>query len=85
MRHRRHARAVVVAKLIGQGPGRLGQGRVQAVCQRVFGDGVLPLLLPMRANDGTPVSCIIGLLTQQVYDVSSGERVARAGFRAPRR
>jgi len=47
-----------------------------AVCQRVFGDGVQPLYLPMHADDES-VAGLIGLLSQRVYDWSSGERVER--------
>jgi elongation factor G len=47
-----------------------------ALCQRLFGDGVQPLYLPMHADDGS-VAGLIGLLSQRVYDWSSGERVER--------
>lgn len=47
-----------------------------ALCQRVFGEGVLPLYLPMHADDES-VAGLIGLLSQRVYDWSSGERVER--------
>ena len=47
-----------------------------AVLQRVLGDGVHPLYLPMHADDDS-VAGLIGLLTQRVYDRSSGERVER--------
>jgi hypothetical protein len=29
-----------------------------AICQRVFGDGVLPLYLPLAADDGAPAGLI---------------------------
>ena len=48
-----------------------------AICQRVFGDGVLPLYLPLHADDGTAAG-LIGLLSQQVYDYSGGKREERA-------
>ena len=67
-------RAVVVTKLDKE---RADFDDVVAICQRVFGDGVLPLYLPMHADDGT-VAGLIGLLTQQVYDYSSGGRVSSA-------
>ncbi|MDA8435230.1 MAG: elongation factor G-like protein EF-G2 [Actinomycetales bacterium] len=67
-------RAVVVTKLDKE---RADFDDVVAICQRVFGDGVLPLYLPMHADDGT-VAGLIGLLTQQVYDYSSGGRVTSA-------
>jgi elongation factor G len=47
-----------------------------AVCQRVFGDGVQPLYLPMHADDES-VAGLIGLLSRRVYDWSSGDRVER--------
>ena len=47
-----------------------------AVCQRVFGDGVQPLYLPMHTDDES-VGGLIGLLSQRVFDWSSGERVER--------
>ncbi|MCA1712587.1 MAG: elongation factor G-like protein EF-G2 [Actinobacteria bacterium] len=47
-----------------------------AICQRVFGEGVQPLYLPMHADDES-VAGLIGLLSQRVYDWSSGSRVER--------
>ena len=44
-------RAVVVTKL---DKARADFDEAVAICQRVFGDGVLPLYLPMAADDGTP-------------------------------
>jgi elongation factor G len=44
-------RAVVVTKLDKE---RADFDEVVAICQRVFGDGVLPLYLPMHADDGAP-------------------------------
>jgi len=67
-------RAVVVTKLDHQ---RADFDETVAICQRVFGDGVLPLYLPMAADDGSPAG-LLGLLSQQVYDYSSGSRVAKA-------
>ncbi len=67
-------RAVVVTKLDKE---RADFEETVAVCQRVFGDGVLPLWLPMHGDDGAPAG-LIGLLTQQIYDYSSGECVMRA-------
>lgn len=66
-------RAVVVTKLDKD---RADFDEAVAVCQRVFGDGVLPLYLPMAADDGTPAG-LIGLLSQKVADYSSGARVER--------
>lgn len=47
-----------------------------AICQRVFGEGVHPLYLPMHADDET-VAGAIGLISQRVFDWSSGDRVER--------
>ena len=44
-------RAVVVTKLDKD---RADFDEAVAICQRVFGDGVLPLYLPLAADDGTP-------------------------------
>jgi elongation factor G len=66
-------RAVVVTKLDKE---RSDFSDVVAICQRVFGEGVLPLYLPMHNDDGS-VGGLIGLLSQQVSDYSGGERVTR--------
>ena len=66
-------RAVVVTKLDKE---RAEFEETVAVCQRVFGEGVLPLYLPMAAEDGT-IAGLIGLLSQRIYDSSTGTRVAR--------
>ena len=34
-----------------------------ALCQRVFGDNVLPLYLPMLGDDGESVAGLLGLIT----------------------
>jgi len=50
-------------------------------CQLMFGDGVHPLYLPINAGSaaGTPATptSLIGLLSQTVFDTSSGARIAR--------
>ena len=46
-------------------------------CQLAFGDGVHPLYLPSAAPIGEPPTALIGLLSQNVYDIASGSRVAR--------
>ena len=66
-------RAVVVTKLDKE---RSDFADVVAICQRVFGEGVLPLYLPMHNDDGS-VGGLIGLLSQKVSDYSGGERVTR--------
>ena len=66
-------RAVVVTKLDSP---RADFDEMVAICQRVFGDGVLPLYLPMHSDDGA-VAGLIGLLSRKVADYSSGARVER--------
>ena len=53
------------------------EGTVEA-CQAMFGEGqgILPLYLPMHADDGS-VAGLIGLLSLGVRDYSSGTRVDR--------
>ncbi|HEX7462632.1 MAG TPA: elongation factor G-like protein EF-G2 [Dermatophilaceae bacterium] len=48
-----------------------------AICQRVFGEGVMALYLPLHGDDETIIGNL-GLLSQQIYDYSSGEMVAHA-------
>jgi len=67
-------RAVVITKLDKD---RADFDEAVAICQRVFGEGVLPLYLPMAAEDGSPAA-VIGLLSQRIFDYSSGTRVERA-------
>src|SRR3954468_23448503 len=43
-----------------------------ALCQRVFGDNVLPLYLPMHGDDGESVVGLVGLFPHRVYDYSAG-------------
>ncbi len=66
-------RAVVISKLDKD---RADFDEAVAICQRVFGEGVLPLYLPLAKDDGT-AGGLIGLLTQKVYDYSSGARIER--------
>ena len=67
-------RAVVVTKLDNP---RADFDELVAISQRVFGDGVLPLYLPL-ADDAGNAAGLIGLLSQRVFDYSSGSRVDRA-------
>jgi elongation factor G len=48
-----------------------------ALCQRLLGEGVHPLYLPMHGDDET-VAGLIGLVSQRVYDWSGGDRTERA-------
>ncbi len=66
-------RAVVVTRLDHP---RADFDELVAVCQRVFGEGVMPLMLPMMADDGTPAG-FIDLLSERIHDYSSGVRVDR--------
>ncbi|HEX5493649.1 MAG TPA: elongation factor G-like protein EF-G2 [Mycobacteriales bacterium] len=61
-------RAVVVSRLDHQ---RADFDEAVAVCARVFGDGVLPLYLPMAGDDGG-IAGVIGLLSRRIYDYSPG-------------
>jgi elongation factor G len=68
-------RAVVVTKV---DHGRADFATVLAECQGAFGEGVLPLYLPVAGPDGTGVSGLIGLLSETFYDYSSGKRETSA-------
>jgi elongation factor G len=67
-------RAVAVTKLDA---GRADFEDTVAICQRVFGDGVMPLYLPLHGDDEAIIGNL-GLLTQKIYDYSSGTRVVVA-------
>jgi elongation factor G len=66
-------RAVVVTHLDQQ---RADFETAVAICQRVFGTGVQPLYLPLH-DDGEVPAGLIGLLSQKVFDSSSGTRTER--------
>ena len=61
-------RAVVITRLDHQ---RADHDEAVAICQRVFGENVLPLYLPMAGDDGQPAG-LIGLLSRTVSDYSRG-------------
>ncbi len=65
-------RAVVITKLDSP---RADFEATVAACQSAFGDGVLPLYLPLHTDGG--VGGLIGLLSQRVFDYSSGRREER--------
>ena len=67
-------RAVAVTKLDA---GRADFEDTVAICQRVFGEGVLAVYLPLHGDDEGIIGNL-GLLSQQIYDYSSGVRVAQA-------
>jgi elongation factor G len=48
-----------------------------AICQRVFGEGVMALYLPLHGDDEAIIGNL-GLLSQQIYDYSSGQQVVQA-------
>ena len=79
-------RAVVVTKLDQP---RADFEESVAVCQRVFGEGVVPLYLPLHEAgsnaDADDVVGVIGLLSQQVYDYSAGAARRRASAPSGRR
>ena len=66
-------RALVVTKLDSA---RADFEEMVAICQRVFGDGVQPLYLPLL-DDDEHVGGLVGLLSQKVFDYSGGEREER--------
>ncbi|MER5889732.1 elongation factor G-like protein EF-G2 [Streptomyces sp. NPDC001941] len=76
-------RAIVVTHL---DTARTDFAELTRVCGRIFGgddpDAVLPLYLPVHgpeASDGhAPVTGLVGLLSQQVFDYTSGERAEAA-------
>jgi elongation factor G len=66
-------RAVVVTKLDSA---RADFDEMVAMSRRVFGDGVQPLYLPLLTDDER-LGGVLGLLSQRVFDYSSGERTER--------
>ncbi|GAA2102950.1 elongation factor G-like protein EF-G2 [Streptomyces albiaxialis] len=75
-------RAIVVTHLDAA---RADFGDMVTTCQRVFGgddqDAVIPLYLPLHgepaADGNAPVAGLIGLLSQRLFDYSSGARAER--------
>ena len=67
-------RAVVVTHLDKD---RADYDEMVAISRRVFGEGVVPLHLPMAAEDGSPAG-ILDLLTQTVHDYSGERYTTRA-------
>ena len=66
-------RAVVVTQLDRP---RADFDEAVALCQRLLGEGVHPLYLPLHGDDES-VAGLLSLVTQRVYDWSSGDRVER--------
>ncbi|MBT2453779.1 elongation factor G-like protein EF-G2 [Streptomyces sp. ISL-86] len=75
-------RAIVVTHLEAA---RSDYAQMTTVCGEIFGaedpDAVIPLYLPLQGPPGpdghSPVAGLLGLLSQRVYDYTSGERVER--------
>jgi elongation factor G len=67
-------RAVVVSQLDKP---RADFDETVALCQRLLGDGVHPLLLPLHGDDGHEVVGLLDLLRHRVTDWSGGDPVAR--------
>jgi elongation factor G len=69
-------RAVVITKIDHQ---RADFAAALDACRTAFGDAVAPLYLPVGGDtggSGAGVSGLIGLLSEKLYDYSSGTRVA---------
>jgi elongation factor G len=62
-------RAVAISRLDHQ---RADFDDAVAQCKQTFGDGVMPLYLPMLSDDGETVVGLMGLITQRVFDYSEG-------------
>ncbi|MFD6755110.1 elongation factor G-like protein EF-G2 [Micromonospora gifhornensis] len=62
-------RAVAVARLDHP---RADFDEAVALCQRVFGDNVMPLYLPMLGDDGGSTAGLLGLITRRVFDYTDG-------------
>ncbi|MFI7021995.1 elongation factor G-like protein EF-G2 [Micromonospora sp. NPDC049900] len=62
-------RAVAVARLDHP---RADFDEAVALCQRVFGDNVVPLYLPMLGDDGESTAGLLGLITRRVFDYTAG-------------
>ncbi|MEU9251608.1 elongation factor G-like protein EF-G2 [Streptomyces sp. NPDC048270] len=75
-------RAIVVTHLEAA---RADYAQMAGICGEIFGaddpDAVIPLYLPLHGPAGpdghAPVSGLLGLLSQRVYEYTSGERVER--------
>lgn len=67
-------RAVILTKLDHQ---RASFENSVAQLRETLGEGVLPLYLPSYDTDGHTISGLLGLLSQEVADYATGERVKR--------
>jgi elongation factor G len=66
-------RAVVVTHVDQQ---RGDYDEAVAVCQRIFGEGVQPVYLPLLGDDERPAG-LLGLLSQQVFETVDGKPASR--------
>ncbi|MFK3984186.1 elongation factor G-like protein EF-G2 [Micromonospora sp. NPDC050397] len=62
-------RAVAVSRLDHP---RADYDETVALCQRLFGDNVVPLYLPMLGDDGVSTAGLLGLITRRVFDYTGG-------------
>ncbi|MBV9057747.1 MAG: elongation factor G-like protein EF-G2 [Pseudonocardiales bacterium] len=69
-------RAVVISRLDNP---RADLDSVVAACRSSFGDGVLPLYLPVRDSSGA-VTGLAGLLSQRLFDYRNGYPPAEGGL-----
>ncbi len=74
-------RAVVVTKLDSP---RADFGATVAACQQAFGNGVLPLYLPVRSGPDEPVTGLLGLISRQVAHYPDGRQELRDATDAER-
>ncbi|MDT0170632.1 elongation factor G-like protein EF-G2 [Pseudarthrobacter sp. BRE9] len=79
--HMQLPRAVVITRVDHP---RADYDAALAACRKAFGDGVLPLCVPVRTEGGTagPLS-LLRLLSQEVADYSSGEATPEVRPAAP--
>jgi elongation factor G len=71
-------RAVVITRMDHP---RANYDGALAACQKAFGDGVLPLCVPVRT--GGEASGLLGLLSQEVTDYSAGDAAPEVRAAAP--
>ncbi|GGI01538.1 elongation factor G-like protein EF-G2 [Arthrobacter liuii] len=76
--HMRLPRAVVITRMDHP---RANYDAALAACQKAFGDGVLPLYVPVRTA-GEPTG-LLGLLSKEVTDYSSGDASPEVRAAAP--
>jgi elongation factor G len=74
-------RAVIITKVDHQ---RADFAAALDECRAVFGEGVHPLYLPVPPGAGSGATGLIGLLSQNLYDYSSGSRTQAAPSAADR-